>query len=132
MKPTVYIAFIGDEHGQWPYDGRAYLRREAAEAVCIAATENGRVNASVAVYEEVTIIKRAIGDEVVFYAMEAEHLERLKNAARRLYTERRMDGDEMRDFAHSIMTVVRYAESLSALHGPGELMAILCPPKEKP
>jgi hypothetical protein len=72
-----------------------------------------------------------VSDETVFYTIEAEHLERLKNAAKRLYTERRMDGDEMRDFAHSIMTVVRYAEALHALRGPGEPYVHLNP-KEKP
>lgn len=66
-------------------------------------------------------------DEVVFYAMEAEHLELLKSVAKRLYTENRMDGNEMRDAAHSVMSVVRYAESLSALRGAKELYTHLLP-----
>ena len=55
--------------------------------------------------------------EMIFYVMEADHLDTLKSVAKRLYTENRMNGDEMRDAAHSIMTIVWYAEALSALRG---------------
>lgn len=38
--------------------------------------------------------------------LEAHHLERLRAIAKRLYTEQRMTGDEMRDAAHGIMAAV--------------------------
>lgn len=49
------------------------------------------------------------------YAVEAEHIERLKAIAKRLYTEIRMNGDEMRDAAHAITSVVWYAEALGPI-----------------
>jgi hypothetical protein len=73
-----------------------------------------------------------VSNETVFYVMEAEHLERLKAVARRLYTEDRMDGNQMRDAAYDIMSVVRYSESISALRGANELYVHLCPKDEDP
>ena len=58
--------------------------------------------------------------EPVLYSIEPGHLAGLRAVAKRLYTENRMNGDDMRDAAHTIMTVVRFAESLHALRGPGE------------
>jgi len=63
------------------------------------------------------------------YCIEPEHLERLKAVAKRLYTENRMNGDEMRDAAHGIMSVVRYAEALGALQVPGEPYVHMTPEK---
>ena len=54
------------------------------------------------------------------YSIEPEHLAGLRSVAKRLYTEDRMTGDEMRDSAYTIMAAVRFAESLEALRGPGE------------
>jgi hypothetical protein len=50
--------------------------------------------------------------EHIYYAIDTDHLNRLKAVAKRLYTENRMNGDEMRDAAHVIMSVVRDAESI--------------------
>lgn len=69
--------------------------------------------------------------KAVLYCIEPQHLESLKAIAKRLYTENRMNGDEMRDAAHGIMVAVRFAEALEALRGPGELYVHLNP-KEKP
>ena len=52
------------------------------------------------------------------YVIEARHLARLKIVAKRLYTEMRMNGDEMRDLAHAIMAAVRSSEELGPLPGP--------------
>jgi hypothetical protein len=71
------------------------------------------------------------GQKPEFYIMEVEHLERLKTVAKRLYTEDRMNGDEMRDAAHGIMSVVRYAEALGALRGANYVHVHLTP-KEEP
>ena len=62
---------------------------------------------------------KKIAPDVLLYSIEPNHLESLRSWAKRLYTENRMNGDEMRDGAHAIMAVVRYAESLEALRGPG-------------
>lgn len=55
------------------------------------------------------------------YCVETAHLEQLKAVAKRLYTENRMNGDEMRDAAHTIMSAVRFAEALGALQSESEL-----------
>ena len=49
------------------------------------------------------------------YVIEAQHLARLKIVAKRLYTEMRMNGDEMRDLAHTIEAVTRFAEEIGPL-----------------
>jgi hypothetical protein len=47
-----------------------------------------------------------------FVAVEREQLRRLIAVAARLYTERRMNGDEMRDLAHTITAVLDQALDL--------------------
>lgn len=126
--PNVYVVFLNETQ---PFDGRAYLHRDAAYFVLSHVSPRLNAEASVVTYGEIEPVNDAPKDEVLFYAIEAEHLERLKTVAKRLYTENRMNGDEMRDAAHGIMSVVRYAESLQALRGAGELYVHLNP-KEKP
>lgn len=53
------------------------------------------------------------------YYIETLHLEQLKAVAKRLYTERRMTGDEMRDLAHTIEAVTRFAEAIGPLPESG-------------
>lgn len=48
-----------------------------------------------------------------FVAVERQALQRLRSVATRLYTERRMNGDEMRDLAHAITAVLDQAIDLS-------------------
>lgn len=61
-----------------------------------------------------------VGVVPIHYCIEPGHLEQIRSFVKRLYTEQRMNGDEMRDAAHTLMSIVRYAESLDALRGPGE------------
>lgn len=70
-------------------------------------------------------------DEPLLYSIEPQHLQKLRAVAKRLYTEDRLTGDEMRDAAHAIMTAVNYAEALQALRGPGEPQVHLCPREER-
>lgn len=64
----------------------------------------------------------------LLYTIEAEHIERLKAVANRLLEE---NSNAMDHAADIIMSVVRYAEALQALRGPGEPYVHLNP-KEKP
>jgi len=48
------------------------------------------------------------------HCIESAHVERLRAVASRLYTEQRLNGDEMRDLAHAIMTVVDFAKDFLA------------------
>lgn len=41
------------------------------------------------------------------YMIDEEQLERLTRVAKRLYTENRLNGDEMRDLGHTITAVTR-------------------------
>lgn len=41
------------------------------------------------------------------YMIDGDMLERLNRVAKRLYTEDRLNGDEMRDLAHTITAVTR-------------------------
>ena len=52
---------------------------------------------------------------VELYTIEAGHLEQLKALAKRLYTEQRMNGDEMRDAGHAITAIVRSAEAIGPI-----------------
>lgn len=45
----------------------------------------------------------------MFAGIEATQLERLRAVAKRLYTEDRLNGDEMRDLAHTITSVLGQA-----------------------
>lgn len=47
-----------------------------------------------------------------YFLVSEGQLAGLERIAKRLYTERRMDGNEMRDAAHSIMGVVNSARQL--------------------
>lgn len=49
-----------------------------------------------------------------FYYIDEDQLRKLKAIATRLYSERRMNGDEMRDAAHLISAIVRVAEQIPA------------------
>jgi len=62
----------------------------------------------------------------ILYAIERAHLDLLKAIAERL---RFIEDDDntSRDAAIGIMSVVRYAEALQALRGPGELYVHLYP-----
>jgi hypothetical protein len=44
-----------------------------------------------------------------FVAVERQAMQRLRSVATRLYAERRMNGDEMRDLAHAITAVLDQA-----------------------
>jgi len=74
-----------------------------------------------------------VGDhqKVLLYSIEPAHLARLRTIAKRLYTEDRLTGDEMRDAAHGIMAAVNFAESLEALRGPGQPYVHMTPKKEE-
>jgi len=66
----------------------------------------------------------------ILYTIEQTHLDLLKTIAERLrFVED--DDNTSRDAAIGIMSVVRYAEALQALRGPGEPYVHLNP-KEKP
>ena len=67
--------------------------------------------------------------EPTLYCIEPGHLASLRAVATRLYTENRMNGDEIRDAAHTIISVIRFAESLEALRGPGEPYVHVTPRK---
>lgn len=43
------------------------------------------------------------------YLIEKHHLERLRKAAKRLYSEKRMSGDDMRDMAQLIDAIIASA-----------------------
>ena len=45
----------------------------------------------------------------MFVGLEATQLDKLRAIAKRLYSENRMNGDEMRDLAHAISSVVDQA-----------------------
>lgn len=47
------------------------------------------------------------------FLIEETHLKTLKLISQRLFTEDRLNGDQMRDFAQSIDLIVRFAESLN-------------------
>jgi hypothetical protein len=47
-----------------------------------------------------------------YYTISAAHLARLEFIAKRLYTETRLTGDEMRDAAHAIQAAVDAARQL--------------------
>lgn len=47
-----------------------------------------------------------------FFAIDDEQLKKLKAVASKLYTENRMNGDEMRDLGHTITQVVRECEAI--------------------
>ncbi|MCC6752029.1 MAG: hypothetical protein IT371_30535 [Deltaproteobacteria bacterium] len=47
-----------------------------------------------------------------YFSIEAAHLSRLEAVARRLYSERRMSGEEMRDAAHTIMAAVNSSRQM--------------------
>jgi hypothetical protein len=66
----------------------------------------------------------------VIYTIEGAHLESLEAVARRLYTGDHMTEGDMRNAAHTIMVVIKYAEAIEALRGPGEPYVHLTP-KEK-
>ena len=68
-----------------------------------------------------------VREQPVLYCIEPCHLVDLRAVAKRLYTEDRMNGDEMRNAAHVILAIVRFAESLDALCGPGEPYVHLYP-----
>ena len=63
--------------------------------------------------------------KLVLYSVEQRHLAALRSVADRLYIEGR------REMATSIMEVVRFAETLEALRGPGQPYVHMTP-KEKP
>lgn len=44
-----------------------------------------------------------------FYAVDEDQIARLRAVAKRLYTEERLDGDGMRDLAHTIASVTQVA-----------------------
>lgn len=48
-------------------------------------------------------------DDTQFVVIERAKLRRLRAVASRLYTENRMNGDEMRDLAHTITAVLNQA-----------------------
>lgn len=50
-----------------------------------------------------------MGAGMKLYLIEESDLESMRNIAKRLYTENRMDGDLMRDFAHRLSLIVRTA-----------------------
>jgi hypothetical protein len=64
-------------------------------------------------------------------AIEFEHLDILRTLATRLYTETRLNGDEMRDAAYALMNVIRHAEVLDAMRKPGEPTVHVCPAMDK-
>lgn len=47
-----------------------------------------------------------------YHLIEQGHVEALRRVAKRLYTEMRMNGDEMRDAAHVLSAVADYADGL--------------------
>jgi len=47
-----------------------------------------------------------------YHLIEHGHVEALRRVAKRLYTEMRMSGDEMRDAAHVLSAVADYADSM--------------------
>ena len=55
-------------------------------------------------------------DDTHYVMLERGMLERLRRFATRLYSERRMNGDEMRDMAHGLLGIVN-----SAVDVPDEL-----------
>ena len=67
----------------------------------------------------------------ILYTIEEAHLDLLKAVAERLRFVENDSDNISRDAAISIMSVVRFAEALHALRGPGEPYVHLNP-KEKP
>lgn len=59
-----------------------------------------------------------------FYQLEESDIRKLRAVAKRLYTEDRMNGDEMRDAAQIIDGVIRNGESYAYDDGEYELRAI--------
>ncbi len=51
--------------------------------------------------------------DTTFVVVESHHLEQLRTVAKRLFTENRMTGDEMRDAAQAIMSCVENALPLN-------------------
>jgi hypothetical protein len=49
---------------------------------------------------------------VKFYAIDEDQLKKLRAVAARLYTEERLNGDAMRDLAHTIEAVTRVVVQL--------------------
>lgn len=49
-----------------------------------------------------------------YFLIDGAQLSRLRSLAKRLYTEKRMDGNAMRDAAQTIDAIVRVAEQLPA------------------
>ncbi len=47
-----------------------------------------------------------------YFMIDEEQLNVLERAQRRLHTERRMDGDEMRDLGHGLEAVIRVCRQL--------------------
>jgi hypothetical protein len=62
-------------------------------------------------------------DKTYFHLIEGEHLAMLKQVKSRLFSENRMNGDEMRNAAQTIDVVIRYAELIGAID-PDELHII--------
>jgi hypothetical protein len=58
----------------------------------------------------------------MFVALETAQLDKLRAVASRLYTENRLGGDEMRDLAHALTSVVR-----SALDMPENGVLVVAP-----
>lgn len=46
------------------------------------------------------------------FGLTLDHVRRLRRVAKRLYTEQRMDGDQMRDAAHAITAAVDFCKEM--------------------
>jgi hypothetical protein len=86
-----------------PDDVAMFPELKAGQVLTLIEDDNGFV------HSELTDAPR-INHEL--YAIDGEHILKLKAAAKRLYSENRMGGDEMRDMAQVLDTIAQFAEGM--------------------